>query len=265
METITVRRIFESYALDKAGKTAKRFGISVYLANAVWQRWCRHLEREPEARREEVFNLSQVSVEFAMEKFGYTKGEVLRICWHWRKGLAARAEGAELAEAAKSELIATATLLFRLYAPVRSLTGSIYEDVKLYIAWALNVIGEDSWESGRYPGEFTADELSLGKQRSNFRWVYETLSAMNKDHVKMCFPKTGEDFLEACKRTLRQRIQRRRDYNRNPEKQQPRNPGQGQKAVWVTPRKKHFLPQPTASPQTIAKSFSDYSAALRSA
>jgi len=43
-ETIEARRIFESYAIHRAQVTAERFGITVYHANFVWQRWCRRLE-----------------------------------------------------------------------------------------------------------------------------------------------------------------------------------------------------------------------------
>ena len=266
-ETVVARRIFESYALEGAKKTAKRFGISVYTANFVWQRWCRRLERKPESHRQQVFAMAQVSVRFAMDRFDYTKGEVLRICLHWKKGAAKRAEEEEIAEAATSEAIAAARSLFQQYAPMKSATGSIYDDVKLYIQWALNGINEDSGESGRYPpGEFTLKELASGEKRSDYKWVYETLRAMHPDHVKACFPKAGQYFLRACKRTLDQRIQRKRDHLKNLGKQQPIKPAKARNGVLATPGKRYYyLAKPTVSPGMIAKSFADYSLALKKA
>ena len=265
-ETIVARRIFESYALEGAKKTAKRFGVNVYEANAIWQHWCRRLERKPEEQRREVFTLAQLSPERAMSKFDYTMAEVLRICRHWREGTAKRAEAAEIAEAATSEMIAAARSLFEQYAPAASTTGSVYEDAKLYIGWSLADITEDSEESGRYPpGEFTPHELASGKKRSDYKWVYETLCAMQPDHVNACFPKTGQDFLRACKQTLRQRIQRRRNHLMNLGKQ-PLKPAGVRRGVAGTPAKRYYyLPKPTVSPSKIAKSLADYSVAMKTA
>jgi hypothetical protein len=159
-ETIVARRIFERYVLEGAKKTAKRFGIGVYEANAIWQHWCRRLERKPKEHRQEVFTLAQASPERAMSKFRYAKAEVLRICWHWSESLAAQEKAAEAAKAARSALIDAAKRLFKRYAPVGSLTGSIYEDVGLYIASALIDVSDDNWEWGGFPGEFMTDALS---------------------------------------------------------------------------------------------------------
>ena len=261
METVTARRIFESYALDKAKRTAKRFGISVYEANFIWQRWCRRLERKPENHRHQVFVMAQVSPDRAMKKFDYSKAEVLRICWHWKESLTAQVKRSEAAGAAMSAQIAAARSLFQQYA-IGRLTGSIYDDVKLYLDWALDSIREDTWESGRYPGEFTQHELSSGKKRSDYRWVYETLCAMHPDHVTACFPKTGKHFLGACKRTLSQRIQRKRDHFKNLGKGQPVKPAKAPTVLSTPMKRHHYLPKPTISPSRIAKSCADYSTAI---
>jgi hypothetical protein len=147
--TIKARRIFESYALDGAKKTAKRFAISVYEANAVWQRWCRRLERKPENHRKEVFTTAQRSMALALDQFDYNKGEILRICWHWKRGLAAKSEANAAAEAQMSALVAETSLLFQRYAPPGSYSGSLYEDAKIYINFALSCANQNGWESGR--------------------------------------------------------------------------------------------------------------------
>ena len=266
IETVVARRIFESYVLDKARKTAERFGISVYTANVVWHRWCRRLERKPENHRQQVFATAQVSVELAMDRFGYNKGEVLRICWHWKENAATRADETGIVEAATSEAIAAARSLFRQYAPMKSVTGSIYDDVKLYIEWALDDI-KNSWESGSYPpGEFTHQQLDFGEKRSDYKWVYETLRAMHPDHVRACFPKAGQHFLRECKRTLNQRIQRRRDHFEDLGKQQLLKPAKARKGVLAAPRKRYnYLPKPAVLPSKIAKSFANYSVAMKKA
>jgi hypothetical protein len=243
-------------------KTAKRFGKNVYEVNFGWQRWCRHLERMPEEHRREVFTLAQASPEHAMSKFGYTKAEVLRICWHWKECLAAGVKEADAVKATRSALLDAAKRLFKQYAPVRSLTGSVYEDVSLYIACALEDVNDDTWESGRFPGEFTARELSFGKRRSHYKWVYDTLTTMRQDHVRICFPKAGEDFLRACKLTRKGRLQRRREHLRDPGAQQQTKIEKKRKRSLVTPGKSNYLPKPAVSPRVIAKSFADYSALL---
>jgi hypothetical protein len=150
---------------------------------------------------------------------------------------------------------------------MKSATGSIYDDVKLYIQWALNDINEDSGESGRYPpGEFTHQELASGEKRSDYKWVHETLRAMHADHVRACFPKAGQNFLRACKRTLNGRIQRKRDHFKDLGKQQPLKPAKARKGALATPRKRyHYLPKPAVLPSKIAKSFADYSVAMKKA
>jgi hypothetical protein len=263
METRTVQRIFECYVLEGAKKTAKRFGVSVYLANAAWQRWCSRLERKPKEHRQCVFIAAQMSVELAMSQFGYNKAEVLRICLHWKKGLAAKEKQAEAAKVARAALIGAAKRLFKRYAPVGTLTGSIFEDVDLYISSALADVSDDNWEWPRPPvGEFTPHELSFGKRRSDYRWVYDTLSVMQPDHVRTCFPKAGEDFLRACKLTREGRIQRRRVHLEKPGTEQRTRPSRGRKDPWVKASKTHYLPKPTVSPGVIAKSFADYLALL---
>lgn len=186
------------------------------------------------------------------------KGEILRICWHWKSGLTARAEANAAAEAQMSASVAEASLLFQRYAPQGSLSGSLYEDAKIYIASALSCANQEGWESGRYPGELTPDELSTGKKRSDYKWVYETLRAMQVDHIRACFGRDGMNFLQTCKLSLNGRIQRRRDFLRGPDTPRQRPSRKGRRDIGVPPSTKEYLPQPTLASHQIAKLFTAY-------
>jgi len=149
----------------------------------------------------------------------------MRICRHWRKSLGSKAEEAESLNAARSAFFAEASLIYRLYAPVGSITGSLYDDAIFYMGWALDSADEERFEWGRYSGELTTKELSSGKKRSDYGWLFETLRAMDSDQVEKCFGKTGQDFLEVCLRTFARRLQRKRVHINNPKKQKTGSSG----------------------------------------
>jgi hypothetical protein len=106
---------------------------------------------------------------------------------------------------------------------------------------------------GRYPGELTQSELAL-KRRSDFGWVFLTLNAMPKELILPCFGHAGSRFLDICQNTFARRRQRKKDGYlaslqesvKPVRKAQKRNPDEP------------YLPQPSQTPEVLAKLFSDY-------
>ncbi len=191
MHPALVRSIFDSYHSKFAKETAKTFEISVYLANYAWQRWCRALEALPVAHRHEVYAVCQMSWKTALTKFRHTASELRWLCRHWRQSLRAQAVRAGLSAGLLTVRRANALRIFALYAPARSITGSVYDDACLYIKMAVTAARERRY--GRCHGELTSRELAR-EQRSDFAWVFKTLQSMGHDHIVECFGRFGIDF-----------------------------------------------------------------------
>ena len=173
----------------------------------------------------------------------------------------------------------------RALAPKKSPTGFINLDVELYLALALN--GLVLSPPGRQGREFTMRELSTSKRRSDYGWVYQTLSRMPEQKAITCFGEPARQFLAVCQRTKNARCQRRRDFldcrrqcdgsysyhsdllptssRYEPEEEGVKSledkpimiPAVG---VSEVPKKRRstnysYLPKPTASPEVIAELF----------
>ncbi|HMF64700.1 MAG TPA: hypothetical protein VK608_11485, partial [Edaphobacter sp.] len=199
----------ERFALFEAGEllgnpsaSATQCGVDCYTASFAWQHECKRLASLPAEELEAVYEMSQhLPVEYVMQKYPYTKAEIMRICRIWK----ARVESAMEAFEALVER-------FKEYALQGSVTGNIYDDARHYIHSALEALRDTSWQAGRYPKEFTSEELADGKARSDYGWIYQTLRAMPADLLIPCFGEAGEKFMDACERTFAQRKRRRREY-----------------------------------------------------
>lgn len=204
METKLVRRVFISYASNRAA-TPARFDITIYVANYAWQRWCRRLKRLPLAMRRDIYCLSQTSSDVAGEKYGLHKMEVLQICRDWRLALEGKVE--RDASASISNQMSAEEILQKLkeYAPIGSFTHSILEVAKDYLFDAVELISDLSWQEGRWEGEFTAKELGGPRTRSDYWWLYQCLLNMTPREVATSFGAIGGKFLAGCQLTFAQR------------------------------------------------------------
>lgn len=261
MDMNTVKAIFECCVMEGLDAAANRFKISKYLANFVWQRWCRHLESLPEFYRGEIYEACQMSMPIATEMFRLTTAELMRICRYWRQNLAVRAGAAQSSDRARQEARAQAIRLFEIHAPVGSFTGSVFTDALLYMENALEISREESLEIGRYPGELSSKELasSTSKRRSDYGWVYRTANAMYRSQVTECFGQHGVEFLRLCRSTFTQRRKRRSNYL-NAFVRASRRP----KCTDVIPKKRvRYLPEPTAHPLELATLMVEHVPALK--
>jgi hypothetical protein len=255
------RQIFTSYSSKPARETATTFGITSYVANYAWQRWCRVLESLPETHRHEVYTVRQASWQTALAKFDHNVQELRWICRHWRRGRAAEALRDQASAERKAECRAHALHLFAQYAPVGSLTGSIYEDVCLYMGMAIADARRPGFNPGRYFGELTQRELAKVR-RSDYAWVFETLQLMYELQVMDCFGQPGVDFLDVCRTTVQGRRQRRAARIVLVER------GLSLKkcpAVAAAQTAYHYLPRPEARSDEIALVIVEHRPALREA
>jgi hypothetical protein len=263
MHPTLVRSIFDSYCVKFAEETAETFGISVYVANYAWQRWCRTLEALSAAHRHEVYAVCQVSWKAAQSKFGQHNASELRwICRHWRRGLSIRNGETRLSTELRAEQRANALSLFALYAPAGSITGSVYEDACVYMESALAVARGPGSKFGRYIGELTSRELAR-VQRSDFAWVFEMLRSMHRYQVLECFGQLGVEFLDICLLTFARRRQRRNDRLAAIQADAP--PMKNTSGGGSTGARYVYLPRPDAHPSEIATLVVDHYPALRAA
>lgn len=236
-------------ALFEACEDLRNFGAAGELCGQnkeraffAWQYECDRLRNLPARLLRRVYDLQQhgrtdqVSAELKLSKM-----QAFRIAAIWHERL-------EAAKAARARL----KELFRQYAPRNSWTGSVYKDASWYIEEALDRIADTSWHSNRYPGEFSRKELSRGKQRSDFGWIYRVLCKMPRDLAELCFESKGKEFLEACESTFGKREKRKSAYLTNGEAEikQPRSH-----------RKRlryEYLPIPKIDPSVLASLITKY-------
>jgi hypothetical protein len=254
MDEGTMKTVFECCATESTDVAAQRFGISAYLANFVWQRWCRRLEELPELYRRQIYEHCQRSMQLAAKKFRLTAAELLRICFDWQRSVGLRPAAVQTSDQARQVLRAEAYRQFALHAPIGSLTGFLHSDAQLYLETALAVSQMESFDLGRYPGELAVKELSMGKRRSDYGWVYKTMMAMHKYQVKDCFGGAGEDFMKLCRWSLAQRRQRRRDYLNGMDRLSKAKKGKNP----LPKRRVTYLPTPTTPPVALALLIVDY-------
>lgn len=135
----------------------------------------------------------------------------------------------------------------------RKLHRKLAQDAELYIAEAIDRVESKSWAKDRYRGELTNVELALGK-RSDFGWVFQTLTAMPQDLVLPCFGEAGKTFLSICNDTFGQRKKRQTEgYLASlVEVEKP------ERRVQVKKPARFYLPQPSRTPQDMARLFADY-------
>jgi hypothetical protein len=245
------REIFESYAQDGALRTAKRFAINKYEANFVWRRHCKYLEKKPRVIRRAIFDACQFSPESTAKRFDLTKHEVLRIQWHWKQLLKGKLRGKDGRATTSLQTNGKARAQFKDYAVLPTFTGFIDTDIVEYMEIALSWASEweeDTWPQDRYRGELTSREFTDGKSKSQFGWVYLTLRAMGDLEVARCFETLGQQFMELCQTTLRNRIQRRRDFNGKKTEGELKAERPRRKAV----KRRRLLPAPLHPPHQIA-------------
>jgi hypothetical protein len=157
-----VRSIFTSYSSSFAKHTANAFQTSVYLVNYAWQRWCRRLEALPERHQREVYAAFQISWKVALASFEHNARELTWICRYWRQRLAARVLQARLTEDLLAERRAHALRLFAQLAPDRSITGSIYDDVCLYMEVAVAAAAKPGVQARALPRRTDAARIGQG-------------------------------------------------------------------------------------------------------
>src|SRR5260370_34802909 len=122
----------------------------------------------------------------ALTKFRHTASELRWLCRHWRQSLRAQAVRAGLSAGLLAVRRANALRIFALYAPVGSITGSVYDDAYLYMETAVASVRDPKFKFGRYCGELTSRELARVK-RSDFAWVFEMLRSMRLYQILECF------------------------------------------------------------------------------
>jgi hypothetical protein len=209
-----IRKIFVIYSTESAPIAAGLHGISTYQANFCWQRWCRRLEALPETHHQQVYEACQRSWQRALATLGYNAAELRWICRHWRLGADLRAAAGSIREAEQAARRDEALRVFTLFAPLGSLTGSLYDDACLYIDKALASAKRKDFRVRHYRRELTRRELALVR-RSDYAWIYEMLRLMQSHEVITCFGQEGIDFLALCRWTFACRRSRRENYLRD--------------------------------------------------
>ena len=258
-----IRDFFEGYAEHGSYYMAKRLGITKYQAVVTWFTHCKFLQAKPRRLRKSIYDACQLSPEAAAKRTGMTKYEVLRIQWHWKKDLEREQQNRDAHALHQSFKIAEGKSQFRIYAVFPPWTGSIDTDVVEYMEMAIDDVAkyeEDQWPQERRPNELTRYEFKDGKGRSEYGWVYLTLRSMASNEVDRCFGETGRRFMEICRVTLENRLQRKRDYNSG-QKSPGSKIGRSKKRM----PKSRFLPSPTQKPYQIASILRKYSASLADA
>jgi hypothetical protein len=236
--------LFEGGELSgRPSEAATQYGVDTYTPSFAWQHECNRLEKLPAEQLEAVHDMSQrLPVEYVMEKYQFSKAQIIRICRIWQARMKSAAKAFE-------EL----ALFFKEYAPIDSPTGNVYMDARLYIHNAMATIKSATWQAGRYPNEFTSAELAQGNARSDYGWVYQTLRAMPRHLVGPAFGEAGNQFLAACEQTFAKRKQRQIKYLEDSKMHAETS----KRRPYRRPRRE-YLPRPNVDPETLAKLFADY-------
>jgi hypothetical protein len=239
-------KLFERRELTgDSKKAAADCGVHPHTASFAWQEECRRLGNLPQEELRRVYEISQArSVEQVMLKHPYSKAQVIRICRIWQKRVKAG-----------TEALKAILLQLQEFAPIKSLTGDVFHDAKLYIDEAIERAQRKPFAMGRYPGELRQRELALTlKKRSDFGWVFEVLNVMPTELILPCFGKAGTRFLDICRNTFARRKQRQKDGYLASLEESAKPAKKAQKRIPDEP----FLPQPSQSPEALAKLFTDY-------
>jgi hypothetical protein len=169
---------------------------------------CRSLEALPEANRYEVYTVCQRSWRTALETFSHNASELRWICRHWRTVNAQGSADMAMHDETRAAHRLEALRIFSLFAPLGSLTGSLYDDACLYIKKALSSAKSQAFRYGHYRGELGRQELARTR-RSDYAWVFETLKLMSRQQISTCFGQEGKDFVGLCEWTFACRRERR--------------------------------------------------------
>jgi hypothetical protein len=204
IQTKDRKAIFESIILVGTHRTMELYGKSKRELDTLWRSERDRLARKfTPAIREDLHRMQQFSEPRAVaKKYQLTVGEVLYIV--------------RVVEKAKKTAKAAAVAEWAaMPAELKAIVAMIVDQGESLIADAIELAtgGHEeqahSWfEKGRYWGELTTAEYSIGEKYSYFGWVADVVGDLHADVATQVFGKEVGKFAEIVQRTKRNRSDR---------------------------------------------------------